>query len=112
MPSSASGVLALPVLWCLWARSSPGTHHTWLSTQSTPHPQKDVMLKLVSISEQSNIAETIMGNAEVKSVCASWGFFMSGYVEFYNEGRVHWQLLLRKVSMDSYFSFFSCQLAF
>lgn len=60
-------------------------------------------ITLVSISEQSDIAETITGKAEVKSVCASWGFFMSGYVEFYNEGRVHWQLLLRKVSWIAIF---------
>lgn len=90
------------------AHSTPGSAHR-------PHltPKRcRVTLSLVSISEQSNTAASIMGNTEVKSVCASWGFFMSGYVEFYNEGRVHWRLLLRKVSMDSYFSFFSCQLAF
>lgn len=39
------------------------------------------------------------------------GFFMASYVEFYNEGRVHWQLLPRKVAMDGCFSFLSCQLA-
>lgn len=38
-------------------------------------------------------------------------FFMASYVEFYNEVRVHWQLLPRKVSMDYYFSFLSCHLA-
>lgn len=64
------------------AAVSPGTgepRSTWRLARHTDHaaPQNRLRLTLplVSISEDSNITKTITENIEVKSVCASGGFF-------------------------------------
>lgn len=62
---------------------------------------------MVSISEQNNKTKNITENIELKNNVHHRALFMASYAEFYNEGRVHWRLLLGRVFMEGYFPFIS-----